>query len=78
MPPRGYADLADLPEDERITLIVKAVDQGQLTAGVFVDDAVAMRRYEEKLLASGKVRIVSKGPSGVGSTYFLQVGPKGH
>ena len=62
--PRGYADLADLPEDERIKTIAHYVRDHGVTAAVCVDDEPGKpERYARKLAALGcRVREKSKGP----------------
>lgn len=45
---KGYADLADLPEDDRIRIIGKTVMQDQIV-GFFVDDDTKADRYIDKL-----------------------------
>jgi len=48
--PKGYADLASLPEDERIRLIGTAVERGQRVAvGLETDKPEKIKRYIEKV-----------------------------
>jgi hypothetical protein len=75
---KAFADLADLPEDERITAIAAAAVAGNVVGFVVEDDAKA-DRYTRKLGAY-PVRIVDrkhftlKGHDMV----MVRVGPKGH
>lgn len=64
-----FKDLADLPEDERIKKIGKAVMEDNLTVGVVVDDRPddpgKADRYIEKVKAQFpfvRVLVVFKGP----------------
>lgn len=50
--PKGYADIADLPEDERIKIIGETVTQQGAIVGVCVDSTPGKAdRYKRKLLA---------------------------
>jgi hypothetical protein len=76
---KGYADLADLEEDRRITIIVRTFEQNPTgVAAVCVDDEPEkIKRYREKILArlpTHSVRWEGKGP--VPGVYTLQIGPK--
>lgn len=71
---KGYADLADLPEDQRIALIARAAAAGNIV-GVFVDDDAAADRYIAKLTKYG-VRIIDRKPGVVANTVMFRVGPK--
>ena len=64
--PQGYADLAYMPEDERIELIARYVNNGY-AVGVVVDDLPGKpERYMAKLEAHGcKVVSLGKGPPGI-------------
>lgn len=71
MPPR-YADLADLPEDDRIELIAQAVREGQVV-GFFVDAKPKRKaeRYLRKLRAKVPALLVDhQGPGTPGSTFI--------
>lgn len=73
--PSGFADLADLPEDDRIQAIAHYVRDHGRTAAVCVDDEPGKpERYARKLAAHG-CRIVElvKGP--VPGVVTLKVGP---
>jgi hypothetical protein len=72
---KGFADLADLPEDERIRLIAEAA-QSQ-TVGFFVDDDAKADRYIRKL--GSRVRVIERHANVlVKGTVFVKVGPKEH
>ncbi len=68
-----YADLADLPEDERIRLI--AEQAATKIVGFFVDDDAKADRYIHKL--GTKVRVIERTRDVlVKGTVFVKVGPK--
>jgi hypothetical protein len=69
-----YADLADLPEDERVAIIGKQAEAGKRVAFVVEDDAKA-ERYIRKLLLDFKVKIVGRGSGPVKGTVYVKVGP---
>jgi aconitase A len=54
-----YADLASLPEDDRITIIGQQAEVGGLT-GFFVDDDAKADRYLAKLTTRFKVELVDR------------------
>ena len=54
-----YADLADLPEDERIAIIGRTAESGKRVAFVVEDDAKA-NRYMTKLAARFQVSVDKK------------------
>ncbi len=71
---KGYADLADLPEDERIRLIAKTAEIS--VVGFFVDDdGEKADRYIRKL-AAYPVRVIDQKPGLVAGTIMVRVGPK--
>lgn len=76
MRPKGYTDLADLPEDDRITVIGEYVMRTRETAGVPVDDEPGKPgRYIAKLEARFPgVRCVIK-PGMVAKTVTIIVRP---
>ena len=74
-PPKGFQDLADLPEDERIKLIAHYVVAPGITVAVLVDDEPGKpERYIEKLRARGAV-VLSQEPGPVAKVITLKVGP---
>ena len=76
--PEGYADLADLPEDERIEIIGRMVVERGKTVAVCVDDQPAkVARYLAKLRARFPAIVVlsqDKGP--VKGVVTLRLGPQ--
>lgn len=77
--PKFYADLADLPEDERIHIIGQSAADGKVV-GFFTDDDAKADRYIAKLTKwYPTVRVIDrKRDVLVPSTVFVRVGPKGH
>lgn len=74
-PPKGFQDLANLPEDDRIRLIAHYVCAHGLTVAVFVDDEPGKpERYTEKLRAAGAM-VLSQEPGPVAKVITLKVGP---
>jgi hypothetical protein len=72
--PTYAADLADLPEDERIRVIAQAVEYGQV-CGIIVDDEPSkVARFHRKLMARGCV-ILSTTKS-IEGTVVIRVGPR--
>ncbi len=70
---KAFADLADLPEDERIAII--AATAATQIVGFFVDDDVKADRYLRKL--GDRVRVIErKSDLLVKGTVFIKVGPK--
>lgn len=73
--PFAYADLADLPEEERISIIGYRVQElGEVVAFV-VEDNEKADRYIRKLLLDFNVRVVERGAGPVASTVYVKVGP---
>jgi hypothetical protein len=73
---KAFADLADLPEDDRIALIGAAAETGQIV-GFFVDDDAKADRYIRKLLAAHRVRLIDRAIDVVvKGTVFVRVGPQ--
>jgi hypothetical protein len=70
---KAFADLADLPEDERIAIIVRTASAGNVV-GVVVDDDQAADRYIRKLNA--RVRVIDRQAGPVKGTVLIRVGPK--
>ena len=69
----AYADLADLPEDDRIAIIGKAAENGALV-GVFVDDDDKADRYVAKLTQRFKVKVVDRKAGLVAGTVLVRIG----
>lgn len=78
----GFADLAGLPEDERIRVIGEYVEQqppGKII-GVVVDhdkDGVKAKRYCAKLLERYKVRIMDTSPGPVPKSTLIRIAQRG-
>lgn len=73
--PTGFADLADLPEDERLDAVAHYVCGHGLTAAVCMDDIPGRpERYARKLRALG-CRIISRSKGPVPGVITLKVGP---
>lgn len=76
----GYADLADMPEDQRIDVIGNMILRTGKTAAVCTDDEPGKpERYIRKIL--NKFPTLSIGKTVKGPTpgcVFIQVGPPGH
>lgn len=58
---KGFADLADLPEDDRIRIIGERAEGGEIVAFI-VDDDEKADRYVMKLLAHFKVNVTQRMP----------------
>ncbi len=71
---KGYADLADLPEDERIEIIARTAAAGEIV-GFVVDDDPKAERYIRKLRRFD-VRVIDKKAGPVRGTVMVRVGPK--
>lgn len=71
---KAFADLADLPEDERIQIIATTAAAGQIV-GFFVDDDAKADRYVRKL-AAYPVRVIDRKAGFVKGTVMVRVGPK--
>lgn len=70
---KGYADLADLPEDERIRIIAETA--ATAIVGFFVDDEEKADRYIRKL--GERVRVIERRANVlVKGTVFVKVGPR--
>ena len=72
---KAYADLADLPEDDRIDIIGRSAET--TVVGFFVDDDKKADRYIAKLLKRFAVRLIERKANVlVKDTVFVRVGPK--
>jgi len=73
---KGYSDLADLPEDERIRIIGERAEAGNTVAVVLEDDDDKVARYIEKITTRfSKVRHISTSTGIVPGTVTVNVGP---
>ena len=73
---KGYSDLADLPEDQRIVIIGNAATSGNIVGIALEDDEQKIARYIEKLTERfPKVRHISTDPGLVPGTVTVRVGP---
>lgn len=75
---KGYADLADLPEDKRIAVIAHHVAEKRETVAVAIDDeAKKIARYERKLHAARPGLLdIERLPGLVPNTVTLKIKPK--
>lgn len=72
---KGYADLADLPEDKRIEIIAATAARGEVV-GFVVDDEPKADRYIMKLMKRFPAcRIIDRRPGPVAGTVLVRVGP---
>lgn len=74
---KAYADLGDLPEDDRITIIGQTAEAGNIT-GFVVETNAKADRYIKKLKARYSVNILDRGPGPVKGTILVRVGPVRH
>lgn len=73
---KAFADLADLPEDERITVAANTAIRGHCIVGVAVDDEPEkVARYVRKLQAHG-VRVIDQTKGPVKNVVLIRIGPK--
>lgn len=70
----GFADLADLGEDERIEIVVTFVNRTKKTAGVIVEDDAKADRYLRKM--GDRVRLIRRGAGLVPGSIMLTVGAR--
>lgn len=71
----GFADLAHLPEDERIVLMAKYCKEGNTIACVTDADPKKAERYIEKMVAQG-VRHTETAPGPIPKTVLLGFAPE--
>lgn len=76
--PKAYADLADLPEDDRIRIIGTTAMGGNVV-GFFVDDERGKPdRYINKLLKwFPTISVMYRGPGPIKGVILIKVGPPG-
>lgn len=71
----GFADLADLPEDDRIRIIGETVERTGGLIGFVVDDdgGAKAARYIKKLTERYRVRVVDQLPGPVKGATLIRV-----
>ena len=74
---KAYADLGDLPEDDRIKVIAETAASGEIVGFVVEDDAKA-DRYVEKLGKYPAVRVIDRMPGPIKGCVLVRVGAKGN
>lgn len=72
---KAFADLADLPEDERIRIAAETAATGAIVGVVVDDDPQKVARYVAKLLSRG-VRVIDQTPGPVKGAVLIRIGPK--
>ena len=73
---KGYSDLSNLPEDQRIKIIGEVAEAGNIIGVALEDDAEKIARYIGKLTKRfPKVRHVSTDPGLIPGTVIVCVGP---
>lgn len=73
---KAFADLADLPEDERIRVAAETAAKTLQIVGVVTDDEPGKAaRYIAKL-SRYPVRIIDQSPGPVKGTVLIRIGPK--
>lgn len=74
---KAYADLADLPEDERIRIAAESAVANGAIVGLITDDEPGKpERYIEKLRRYPQIRVIDRGPGPVKNTVMIRIGPK--
>ena len=77
---KGFADVADLSEDDRIDVIGRTAIEKNQVVGCVVDAAPAAKadRYIDKLRAKfPTLQILHRGPGPTPGTTLIKVGPPG-
>lgn len=77
MKPKAYADLADLSEADRIKVIARVAESGQIVAFI-VEDQVKADRYKAQLAKYPNIQVIDQGPGPIPNSLTVRVGPKGH
>lgn len=74
---KAYADLADLPEDDRIRIACEtAVANGAIVGLVTDDEPGKPERYIRKLGRYQGIRVIDRKPGPVKNTVMIRIGPK--
>lgn len=69
---KAFADLYELPEDDRIRVIGHTAEQGQ-RVGFVVEDDTKADRYVEKLTTQFHIEVVKRGAGPVENTILIIV-----
>ena len=72
---KAFADLADLPEDERIRIAAETAAHGHVVGVAVDDEPEKVARYVQKLLAHG-VRVLDQTPGPAKGCVLIRIGPK--
>lgn len=73
---KAFADLADLPEDDRIAIIAESAKTH--IVGFVVDDHPKADRYCEKLAKYPAIRVIDRADGPTTGAVIVRVGPKGN
>lgn len=72
---KGFADLAHLPEDDRILIIGETAQAGN-RVGFFVEDDAKADRYIRKLTERFRVEVIERKADLIKNTVFVKVARK--
>ena len=72
---KGFADLADLPEAERVKIIAETAASGKIVGVVLERDEKKIKRYIEKITRDPNVVLVERGKGLTKDTVLLRFGP---
>lgn len=72
---KAFANLADLPEDERIRIAAETAACGHVVGVAVDDEPEKVARYVRKLRAQG-VRVLDQTPGPVNGCVLIRIGPK--
>jgi len=72
---KAFADLADLPEDDRIRIAAETARHGHIVGVAVDDEPEKVARYVRKLQARG-VRIIDQTPGPVKGAVLIRIGPQ--
>lgn len=71
---KGFADLNDVPEDDRIAIIADAAASG-VVVGFVVENYAKADRYIAKITQRDqRVRVLSRGPGPIPDSVLVRVG----
>ncbi|MDP2319590.1 MAG: hypothetical protein Q8O42_09670 [Acidobacteriota bacterium] len=74
---KAYADLAGMPEDDRIKVIAETAASGEVV-GFVVEYEAKADRYIRKLEKYPLVKVTHRGPGPVTGTILVRVSAKGN